>query len=382
MLHWDDNTSEKYESSLEFSDTPDYLQEKAVMMISKKTNEPNKDKDGKQPGSGEDLSHLTPWQQANLEYKRQKGEDTGWSPTIIEGKTEPDETDDPEPTEETAELGTRPDSGTAESFADRLPKVKYQRNTLLYRRMAIIILLLSIPLAGVIYYVSPLAKLAGVTVTGTQKVSAATVAKEADFTADNDIWPQFIKRNQHLAAVKQAEPRVKSVSVAIKDFNHFVIDVKEYQEVAVLAHNNLYSPILENGVVLTENMKNPTEKMPILENFKDQQLILQVLKAYQGLSQQLQEAVSQIKYAPTAGNQELLQLFMNDGNQVIVNISNLADQMKYYSQVAKDMEKKGIIDMEVGIFSYPYGNEKTVDSTAETTGSSEEEPLAEPQSQQ
>lgn len=350
------------------------------MTISKKPNDP-KNKEDVKPESPQDLSHLTPWQQANLEYKKQKGEDTNWSPTIIEGKQEAEETK--EKTTETKaelELGTRPKTSTSESFADRLPKVKYQRHTVLYRRMAIIILLLTIPLAGVIYYVSPLAKLAGVTVTGTQKVAAATVEKEADFVTDSDIWPQFIKRSEHIAAVKKAEPRVKSVSVEINSFNHFVIHVKEYQEVAVLAHANSYSPILENGVVLKENMKNPTEKMPILENFKEQKMILRVLKAYHGLSQELQEAVSQIKYAPTSSNSELLQLYMNDGNQVIVNISNLAAQMKYYPQVAKDMKEKGVIDMEVGIFSYPY--EKTTDSSSETTTSSTEESLTQPQSQQ
>ncbi len=65
---------------------------------------------------------------------------------------------------------------------------------------------------------------------------------------------------------------------------------------------------------------------------------------------------------------------MNDGNQVILNINNLANQMKYYSQVAKDMDEKGVIDMEVGIYSYPYSSTQETaesDSTEETTGSEE-----------
>ena len=45
---------------------------------------------------------------------------------------------------------------------------------------------------------------------------------------------------------------------------------------------------------------------------------------------------------------------MNDGNRVIVNISDLSEKMAYYSQVAEQMDKPGIVDMEVGIFSYPY----------------------------
>ena len=37
--------------------------------------------------------------------------------------------------------------------------------------------------------------------------------------------------------------------------------------------------------------------------------------------------------------------------------------MAYYSQVAEQMDKPGIVDMEVGIFSYPYEKE------SEETGS-------------
>ncbi|MBA0948564.1 cell division protein FtsQ, partial [Enterococcus gallinarum] len=71
-------------------------------------------------------------------------------------------------------------------------------------------------------------------------------------------------------------------------------------------------------------------------------------------------------------NKNLIQLNMNDGNQVIVNIQNLASQMKYYPQVAKEMKEKGVIDMEVGIFSYPYSESKkenggATDSSVQTS---------------
>jgi len=42
----------------------------------------------------------------------------------------------------------------------------------------------------------------------------------------------------------------------------------------------------------------------------------------------------------------------------------MSSQMKYYPQVAKEMDEKGVIDMEVGIFAYPY---QTSESTTETT---------------
>ncbi|MGH2251949.1 cell division protein FtsQ/DivIB, partial [Enterococcus faecalis] len=55
--------------------------------------------------------------------------------------------------------------------------------------------------------------------------------------------------------------------------------------------------------------------------------------------------------------------YMIVGNRVIVNISDLSRKMGYYSQVAEQMDKPGIVDMQVGIFSYPYEKE------SEETGS-------------
>ena len=43
--------------------------------------------------------------------------------------------------------------------------------------------------------------------------------------------------------------------------------------------------------------------------------------------------------------------------------------MKYYLQVAKEMSEKGVIDMEVGIYSYPYPSNET--EKEENTESSE-----------
>ena len=346
------------------------------MTITKK--ESNNPPENQQPKTPAD-EQLTPWQKANLEYTQQRGQEPGWSPTVIEGpQADPEEVNGEENQEQKVdkevnqeELGQRPEDAEPASFSERLPKVKYQRQSLLYRRMVTIILLLLVPLLAVIYYVSPLAKLSGVTVVGNQAVAATDIVKAADFQMDGALWPQYFSKGEELKQIKESNPRIKKVSLGIDHWNHFKIQVEEYQEIAVLAHDNTYSPILANGYTLSETMENPTEKLPILENFTKQATIVNVLNAYQSLSEELQEAISQIKYTPTSSNKELLLLYMNDGNQVIVNISNMKSQMKYYAQVAKEMSEKGVIDMEVGIFSYPYEKEEaTTGSDEETTTSS------------
>ena len=75
---------------------------------------------------------------------------------------------------------------------------------------------------------------------------------------------------------------------------------------ALLASDNHYSPILESGVVVNEPSDQPLEGLPILESFSDQSKIKEVLTAYQKLSQEIREGISQIKYTPRDSNDELL----------------------------------------------------------------------------
>ncbi|HFZ4644282.1 TPA: cell division protein FtsQ/DivIB, partial [Enterococcus faecalis] len=140
-------------------------------------------------------------------------------------------------------------------------------------------------------------------------------------------------------------------------------DIQEYQIVALAATKGGYHPILENGKTLAETTKAAESGKPIFENFKEDKLIPELMASYNKLPQEIKQGISEIKYAPSKTNKDLINVYMNDGNRVIVNISDLSEKMAYYSQVAEQMDKPGIVDMEVGIFSYPYEKE------SEETGS-------------
>lgn len=130
--------------------------------------------------------------------------------------------------------------------------------------------------------------------------------------------------------------------------------------------------MIENGTVLDEKVANPTK---ISLSWKSSKTLQnqRINKAIQSVIIRITKAISEIKYTPRASNKNLIQLNMNDGNQVIVNINNLANQMKYYSQVAKDMDEKGVIDMEVGIFSHPYGSTQETEESGQSEETTESE---------
>lgn len=219
---------------------------------------------------------MTPWQKENLKYLQEKGNQPAWSSPAPEETedTSKDHEDEQEETffeadeameESVDEKEALPEpENKARSFADRLPNLKAYRNQVLIRRLALIIGLLMIPLLIVLYFVSPLSRLANVVVKGNHEVSAEAILENSDLTVNEEMWPQFFERNQSVSAIKKELPRIKNASISLSGINRFDITVTEFQEVALLAQDGGYAPVLENGVVLDEISEQPVEGLPVL----------------------------------------------------------------------------------------------------------------------
>ncbi len=332
-----------------------------------------KDKE-KNSSSTEEHDALTPWQKEHLLYLESQGID----PEIAEEpETEIllDKTLDSFE-EEALDAPNEKDEGNSQStidkpfsFSDHLPNFKAYRDKKLRKRLLILVVIFLVPLLGSLYYISPLSKVSAVVVAENPLTPKEALIESSQIVKNERLWPQFFARQRIATAIEKANPRVKKATITLQQWNQLHLHVEEYSESAYLVKGNDYLPILENGTILQEPQKEVTKGRVIVENFTDETLILETLKQYKELPEEIQDAISQITYAPSKKNEELLTIFMNDGNQVIVGISKLADHMKYYLQVAKEMSEKGVIDMEVGIYSYSYPSNETEEE--ENTESSE-----------
>lgn len=337
--------------------------------------------------------NLTPWQLANMEYLKQKALEKGKTEPpadVSEQSAETSNTDEPAtedieeqeeselPSKEEEEIEDQesPSKGPKNgSFLERLPNIRHERNRRLVRRASILIGLFSIPALLLLYYISPLGKLSAVSIKGNEKISSEIIAKELGFSVGDNLWNQYFDREDNIKKLKKQELQIESAQVHIDGFNRFEVTIKEYPEVAYLESDGKYSPVISNGKIIPMEVEKTEGDLPILESFTGSKRILKVLDGYEQLSEEVKQGISQIKYAPTSENKELLEIFMNDGNKVLVRISDLGSKMKYYPQIAKEMsekEIKGVVDMEAGIYSYPYTeNSATEDSTQNSTDQSE-----------
>ena len=281
--------------------------------------------------SEESQPELTPWQKQNQEYlKKQaeeaasKGENEQAEVTITLQEQSQEEPQQHLPQETVEE---------EEHFADRLPNVKKTRNKRLYRRLAFILTCLGTAILVALYFVSPLSRLSEVTVSGNKSVESQAIIQQSKLETGSGLWEQYSNRNYFSANIQKKFPIIKKANIKL------------------------------NGITLAETTKAAESGKPIFENFKEDKLIPELMVSYNKLPQEIKQGISEIKYAPSKTNKDLINVYMNDGNRVIVNISDLSEKMAYYSQVAEQMDKPGIVDMEVGIFSYPYEKE------SEETGS-------------
>lgn len=374
--------------------------------ISREDNETEK-KDQLENKEAEETTDMTPWQIANqaylqqraLEEKKLKAEEAKLAAENNEESASPEEeteaaetktsdeevpesekeepTEESEPAKEEKPLEKpKPKSGPVNgSFLERLPNLRHIRHTRLFRRVMILISVLGIPALILLYYVSPLSKLAGISVEGNQHITSSQVKKDLNFSVGTNLWSQYFNQDTYVTRLKKAEIRVEDATISFNGVNHFVVTVKEYKEVAYLEKNNRYFPILSNGKITTTSNKQAEKDLPILKKFKNPKRILSLLQQYNKLSNEVQSGISQINYAPTKTNKDLLKIYMNDGNQVLVNISQLKSKMKYYPQVAADMKEQdltGIVDMEAGIYAYSSTAESsTTESSATTTSTTD-----------
>ena len=352
-------------------------------MSKKKNDAETTDKQQEEVNDSFDSSSLTPWQKENLEYLKKHGDSPSWQPSLVENeevnseeKETPDETKESneEKIESKREINDRKEKNKPiyESFADRLPNVKKERNKRMHRRLLLIISVFLIAILIVLYYISPLSKLGNITVSGNESVDANQVITQSKLEKNTGLWNQFWDRKIYEKNIVRRVPRVKSAGIVLNGLNSFKINIEEYKVVATESNEGIYHPILENGKILTEVESSPQSNMPVFQNFSDEAVIKQLITSYNKLPDDIKNSISEIRYEPSKTNKNLINLYMKDANKVIVNINQLNEKMAYYQQVAKQMTEPGVIDMEVGIFSYSFEKKETDEDVKKNSEVSQE----------
>jgi len=315
---------------------------------------------------------LTPWQIEHQKYMNEKGEKASWEK---EEEPKPDEeeekidleleeetktSDKPKeekpPKEETPEQEEKEEE--RKSIAHELPKMKKSRNKKLIRRLSIITGISLTAILIMSYQISPLSRLSSIDVEGAANTEQAAIISGSKLQINQSVWGQFFNRGQYQKNIIANNVRVETAKISLAGINSFHIKVTEYTVKGYEKEaENKYLPILASGAVLTDepvNEANRNQSLPILLNFQDRrEQIANLFVAFNHLPEEMQAKIRSIQLHPSGSNPDLVRISMDDGNLVIVSIEDIVDKMEYYQSVASQLTEPSVIDMEVGIFSYP-----------------------------
>ncbi|RRG18022.1 FtsQ-type POTRA domain-containing protein [Weissella viridescens] len=225
------------------------------------------------------------------------------------------------------------------------------------------VMILFIFLALVIgWLVSPAAQVQRYQVVGNDDLTANQVLQAAQLRKRQSTFLTANESSYFQTNAKKANPQIKSLTLTIKNPTTIQVQVKEHPKVGYLRTELGYQTLLDNGDVIGEGAKTrPSDQYAIYEKFPNNQKELKKVSHQVGkLNGPIRRSISDVVWSPTKLNPERLMLFMNDGNEVLINASDVSEKLKYYPSIAAQFKanqkgadkKKTIIDLQVGAYGY------------------------------
>lgn len=239
---------------------------------------------------------------------------------------------------------------------NNLSKITQQKKHQINRRVVSFIVLFGILLLIVSYLVSPLSHIQNIKIVGNRVLTKQQIEQVVEVRRGDSILPVVGRKKQLIALAKKKYPRIQQLSFTVQNFNHLKIKVKEYLTAGYVAYKGKYRVALESGNVINKNLKQPTGDYPVYYKFNSQHTLHKMIVQYSQLPDNLKGEISEIQYLPTKSNSERVHAFMNDGNEVYASLATFSKKMSYYPSIAAKMKTKGIVNLEVGAYSYPFNS--------------------------
>ncbi|GKQ42848.1 cell division protein DivIB [Companilactobacillus sp. RD055328] len=216
---------------------------------------------------------------------------------------------------------------------------------------AIVLLVLFIAYLG-----SPLSKTSQINVSGINDLGEQQVINASKISTDTSVLNVFSHKRTYEQRVKDDLQTIKTINFDIDSFNKLDIKIKEYETVGFILKDGHYYRILETGKTVSKKLKLPIGNYPVYSGFDNKDVLDNTIKQYAKLDLKIKNSISEVKYEPAKLDKNKVRLYMNDGNEVIVNTKTMVKKMKYYPSISSQMKEKGVVDLEVGSFSYPFSS--------------------------
>ena len=234
-----------------------------------------------------------------------------------------------------------------------LSNLQAERRRSLRRRLGLIMTVSVLAIAGLGYYISPLANISTVKIIGAEDLPAKEIVKVSKIKASDKVFDYLFQQKDLSQRLSQKYPEIQSAQVHLGHINQLILQINERKTAGYLKDGDSYRKILDNGKIGTRALPwtKVNQDKPIFVGYNKSDELKNDLKLFNSLPNSFKNQVKLLS-GNTRRNSQII-LVMKDGNVVIGNTATLNSKLKYYNTIRIKAGKHSLIDLEIGAFSRP-----------------------------
>lgn len=234
-----------------------------------------------------------------------------------------------------------------------LSNLQAERRRSLRRRLGLIMTVSILAIAGLGYYISPLANISTVKVIGATDLPVKEIIKISKIKASDKVFDYLFRQKDLSQKLSQKYPEIQSAQVHLGHVNQLILQINERKAVGYLKDGDSYRKILDNGKIGTRALSwsKVNQDKPIFVGYNKSDDLKNDLKLFNNLPNSFKNQVKLLS-GNTRRNSQII-FVMKDGNVVIGNTTTLKSKLKYYDAIRVKAGKNSLIDLEIGAFSRP-----------------------------
>lgn len=243
--------------------------------------------------------------------------------------------------------------GRHKKLSASLEHLRAERHRSLTRRLGAFLAIAVLAIVGLGYYVSPLANIASIKVTGAQELPARELVQHSGISAKGKLVDYLLDQGNISRRLISHYPELASVQLQVQGINQLVIMLHERPTVGYLKIEHGFKRLLSSGRLGTQVLtwSEVDQSRSLFINYEKPQFLKRNLQLFKLLPEEFQDQVKLISGRTSRGTQVVY--VMKNGNVVVGNIDTFKNKVKYYDAISAKAGKYSLVDLEVGAFSRP-----------------------------
>jgi cell division protein FtsQ len=234
-----------------------------------------------------------------------------------------------------------------------LSSLHAERRRSLRRRLGLIMSVSILAIAGLGYYISPLANISTVKVIGTSDLPIKGIVKASKIKASDKVFDYLFQQKDLSQKLSKKYPEIESAQAHLGHVNQLILQINERKTVGYLKDGDDYRKILSNGKLGSTAITwtKVDQDKPIFVGYNKSSSLKEDLNLFNSLPKSFQNQVKLLSGNTRRKSQVIL--VMKDGNVIIGSTVTLKSKLKYYDEIKVKAGKNSLIDLEIGAFSRP-----------------------------